>query len=162
MNKGVDRIDFWKKRIDTAPKDKEHFSVYVTTNKNWDKIEIEHSKIIKKECIGKTLDAGCGYGRLAPLIDEYVGVDFSSDFIDIAKKKYPNKTFVVGDLISLPFKDNEFDCAVCSSIKQMIIGNLGIDVWNSMEKELLRVARKLVILEYPQPEIYDVLRSTHN
>jgi hypothetical protein len=121
-----------------------------------------YEKILKEECNGKVLDAGCGYGRWSVLFDNYVGVDFSPDFIELAKKEYPNKTFIQGDLKALPFKDGEFDSAFCVSIKQMIEGNLGKDVWLEMEKEILRVSKKLVVLEYTDPENYNVLRTTHN
>lgn len=50
------------------------------------------------------LDAGCGYGRLAPLIcervNEYIGVDFCSAAIDEARKNAPaNARFFTSDLL---------------------------------------------------------------
>jgi ubiquinone/menaquinone biosynthesis C-methylase UbiE len=160
MNKGVDKIEFWKDRIEKAGR--KHYSVYITSEGDWQKINQAHEKILKDECKGKVLDAGCGYGRWSVLFDDYVGTDFSPDFIAIAQKENPTKTFIQADLKALPFKDGEFDVAFCVSIKHMIEGNLGKDAWLEMEKELLRVAKKLVILEYTDPENYDVLRSTHN
>jgi ubiquinone/menaquinone biosynthesis C-methylase UbiE len=62
----------------------------------------------------------------------------------------PNKNFVKADIKNLPFKDNEFDWAICSSIKQMIISNCGEKEWYAMQKELHRVCKKILILEYSE------------
>ena len=60
----------------------------------------------------RVLDAGCGYGRIAPLVcphvAEYVGVDFSHRAIDEAREHAPdNARFVVGDVVD--FTDEPFD-----------------------------------------------------
>lgn len=146
--KPVDRPEFWKERIDGAVK--EHYSVYISSDNLWKDIEKCHKEIIEKEIPkgSKVLDAGCGYGRLSEWFDNYTGVDFSPDFIARAEMKYPDKKFVQADLKKLPFKDREFDFAICVSIKNMIIGNLGTVEWWKMEKELKRVAHKVLILEY--------------
>lgn len=151
----VNSTQFWKHRIDTAQK--EHYSVYVTTEEAWKKIGEIHKNIIKQECGGKILDAGCGYGRMSEWVHDYTGVDFSPDFIEIARLKYPDKKFMVADLEALPFKDKEFDWAVCISIKHMIEGNLGKEAWQKMETELKRVAQKVLILEYTEPERYWII-----
>lgn len=148
MSKPVDTIEFWADRIKTAKK--EHYSVYVAGDNLWEAIRLIHQEIMDDHIsdTDKVLDAGCGYGRWSTHFDNYVGVDFSPDFIEKAKKKYPEKTFVQADLKKLPFKDKEFDWAFCVSIKQMIVDNLGKEQWNLMEKELKRVANKVLILEY--------------
>lgn len=148
MPKPVDSINFWKERIDTAAKD--YFMVYVTSEGDWKRINEAHREHFKK-MEGRVLDAGCGYGRNSEYFDNYVGVDFSPDFIELAKKKYPNKTFIQGDLKDLPFKDKEFDWAFCVSIKAMIENNLGEEEWKKMERELLRVAKQVMLLEYENP-----------
>ena len=58
------------------------------------------------------LDLGCGEGtRLNLLVSRGrgVGIDISSKAISLAKKKYPNFDFRVGDLEKLPFENNSFD-----------------------------------------------------
>lgn len=62
------------------------------------------------------LDAGCGIGFITNLLAETVedegqviGLDFSQDYIQYAKKKYPNIKFKEGDINNLPFSDNTFD-----------------------------------------------------
>ncbi len=65
----------------------------------------------------KVLDMGCGNGRIRALLrgieTEYVGVDNSEKLIELAKKskefKIENQSFVVGDVLDLPFKDSQFD-----------------------------------------------------
>lgn len=157
--KPVNKLEFWKERIDNSKV--EHHSVYITSGGDWEYLNNAHKEILS-QCKGRVLDAGCGYGRWSELFDNYVGVDFSPDFIEIARKKYPNKEFVIADLKDLPFKDGEFDYAFCVSIRHMIIGNLGEEVWAKMESELKRVAKTVLLLEYTNPENYDVLRTTHN
>lgn len=147
-NKPVDKIEFWKNRIDTAVS--EHYSVYVAHEILWKNINRVHEEIMDKY-IPKdayVLDAGCAYGRWSPKFINYLGVDFSPDFIEIAKKKYPNKEFEIQSLNSLPYKDKTFDWGIVVSIKNMIVGNCGKDTWDKMEAEVKRVCKKVLILEY--------------
>lgn len=157
MSKPINKLDFWKERIETAIKP--HYSVYVIHEQGWKHIYEIHARIIKEVIPtgSKVLDAGCGYGRMSVLFDNYVGTDFSPDFIELAKKNYPQKEFVQADMKALPFKDKEFDWSVCVSIKKMIIDNLGENEWGLMEKELRRVSKKVLLLEYENPEPYEVL-----
>lgn len=154
----VQEESFWKERIDDAKEIGQlHYSVYNANKHIWDNIVYTHEAIINKEVSGKVLDAGCGYGRLSETIDDYVGVDFSKDFIDLAMEKYPDKHFHQASLKKLPFEDNSFDWAICVSIKGMIIANEGGDEWDEMEKELKRVAKKILILEYSSPGEYEII-----
>lgn len=61
----------------------------------------------------KILDMGCGEGtRLNQLIgknQEGFGIDISGKAIEIAKKKYPQLHFEVGNLEELPYGDEKFD-----------------------------------------------------
>ena len=153
--KAIDQHSFWKERIDNA--DREHYSVFICSDDEWNRIGQIHKDIIQKETSGKVLDAGCGYGRASEWVEDYTGVDFSPDFIELAKSKYPNKTFIQASLKGLPFKDNEFDFAFCISMKAMVVGQMGEKEWDLMEKELKRVAKKLLILEYGNPEQYWII-----
>lgn len=160
MIQPVNKIDFWKERIARAVKDgREHYSVYLTHESAWQEIERVHASILSKEVVSphnKVLDAGCGYGRMSRYFPEhtYTGVDFSPDFIAAAKVRHPEHEFVQAQLEDLPFEDKTFDVSFVISIKQMIIDNCGERSWRAMEKELLRVSHKLVILEYTDPDKY--------
>lgn len=150
MSKAIDKLEFWKERIDTAVS--EHYSVYVIHEQGWKRIFDEHKKIIEKEIKPDSyvLDAGCGYGRMCELFKpkNYEGIDFSPDFINKAQTKYPDYSFEVQNLKKLPYENKQFDWAFCVSIKKMIVDNLGEKEWKIMEKELKRVAKKVLILEY--------------
>jgi SAM-dependent methyltransferase len=150
--KEVNKEQFWKERLDNATNfGRLHYSVFISGDKLWKQIEREHIKILEKEVLptDKVLDAGCGYGRASEFIKgEYVGVDLSPDLIAKAQELYPHRKFVVGKLESLPFKDKEFDVGFCISVKAMIVANLGQEAWNPMEKELKRVCKKVLLLEY--------------
>ncbi len=60
----------------------------------------------------KILDLGCGNGRLIELIKDkkvsYTGLDISKELINLAKKKYPDHHFRIGNLYNLPFANNSF------------------------------------------------------
>lgn len=148
----VDKKEFWLDRIERSKKSHIHHSVYGCNLNLWQALERHHIKLIKEniEEGDRILDAACGYGRISKFFetDQYVGVDFSPDFINIAKSIFPNKKFLVADLKSLPFKDKEFNCVIGISIKAMIVRELGMDEWEKMESELRRVSKKIILLEY--------------
>lgn len=160
--KPVNEIDFWKQRIDEADAlGIAHHSVYQTGETDWANIEETHRKIIKENILPEhqVLDAGCGYGRLAELFDpkQYVGVDFSPHFISRAKVLYPEHRFIQAHLETLPFADEQFEWAVCVSIRGMVVSNISQDFWEVQLAELKRVAKKVLILEYSNPQEYEIL-----
>lgn len=69
---------------------------------------------------GLLLDIGCGNGRnLLPFLEKQfscIGMDFSKGMIREAKKFLEKKEFsaflLVGDALSLPFKEDAFDCVL--------------------------------------------------
>lgn len=158
----VDTKEFWKVRMEEARKNgRIHFSVYVSRESLWKEILEAHTKILKRETdvTSRVLDAGCGYGRMAGLFmpSRYVGVDLSPDLLAEARKSFPSHTFMEENLARLPFRDGQFDVAFCISIRQMIIGNLGAEAWEPIERELKRVANKVLLLEYEEPDTYSIL-----
>ncbi len=86
--------------------------IFSSTRKYWWRDLYFIKKYLKSE--GKALDFGCGNGRLLDFLKDtnldYVGVDTSKKLIEIARKKYLDKSFVeIEDEKKLPFEDNEFD-----------------------------------------------------
>jgi len=155
--KPVNKKEFWKDRIEFAEKTIEHYSVFISNEDVWERINRDHEETFKREIkeTDKVLDAGCAYGRSSIYFNNYVGVDFSPDFIFKAIEKFPKKKFLVADIKKLPFEDKEFDVAFCISIKAMIASNLGEEEWLKMEKELHRVAKKVLIMEYTGSNEYE-------
>ena len=60
--------------------------------------------------VARTLDVACGTGFLTRhLRGDVTGLDASDGMIEIARERMPGARFVVGDGLSLPFADGEFD-----------------------------------------------------
>jgi len=61
----------------------------------------------------KILDVGCGPGRDTKYLMEHgfdvVGIDFSKDMINEARKRVPNGNFRLMNMMGLDFYDNSFD-----------------------------------------------------
>ncbi len=74
-----------------------------------------------KEQQGKILDLGSGAGRHLIKIKngQMYLIDFSEKMIEFAKKRAKNKNisakFIISDMTKLPFKDEYFDAAICTS-----------------------------------------------
>lgn len=152
MPKAVNKTEFWKARLERAEETKLHYSVYEVRDPEWEQILKSHLENLTPYFNSKVLDAGCGYGRLSEYFIDYMGVDFSPEFIAKAQHLFPSKKFLCASLESLPFKDKEFDVSFCISIRQMIEANCGHKEWMKMEKELKRVSKKVLIMEYGSPE----------
>lgn len=99
----------------------------------------------------KVLDLACGNGRLFPLIKErqanYLGVDNSSNLINLARKNQPLADFVLGDMLekrNLP-QEYKFDHVFCLAALQHIPSNeLRVLVLENI-KELLSEGGRAVI-----------------
>lgn len=168
MNRPIDDKGWWQQRLQDALKQGEiHRVVYDTDIETWNGIQNTHSHLLPKLFANfekvKLLDAGCGYGALIPLLPDnvtYTGVDFSPAVLEVGRKMNPNFKIVEGDLLDLSrWPNRKFDFAVCRSIDGMIKEDLGIGVWRRMEKELLRVADRLILLNYTVPDLFCVIDS---
>jgi len=66
---------------------------------------------------GRALDAACGTGRLAQLLDELghdvVGVDASPEMLALARAKLPLSAFALAGLDRLPLPDAQVDLVTC-------------------------------------------------
>lgn len=65
----------------------------------------------------RVLDWGCGHGRLLLVLKnkkiKYIGTDFSSKILKIAKRNFPEYEFRLLDELSLPFSDDFFNVICC-------------------------------------------------
>jgi ubiquinone/menaquinone biosynthesis C-methylase UbiE len=71
---------------------------------------------LKNKHLNKSLELGCGTGRLAnslfQISNEVYGVDLSQEVLKIAKQKYPKLNLECSEVINLPYPDNYFDMVI--------------------------------------------------
>jgi ubiquinone/menaquinone biosynthesis C-methylase UbiE len=94
----------------------------------------------------RVLDAGCGIGDLADLVDgEYVGVDASASYIEYARRHHGGRgqrTFVVGDITNLPFPDRHFETSMIVNC----LHHLSDHAVTAAVSEIRRVTRGAIII----------------
>jgi demethylmenaquinone methyltransferase / 2-methoxy-6-polyprenyl-1,4-benzoquinol methylase len=102
---------------------------------------------------GSALDVACGSGkltaRLAKIAGEggrVVGLDFSPQMLEVARRDHPGLEFVDGDALNLPFDDASFDVStIAFGLRNLADPIRGL-------REMLRVARRrAVVLEFVRP-----------
>ncbi|HEY8704452.1 MAG TPA: bifunctional demethylmenaquinone methyltransferase/2-methoxy-6-polyprenyl-1,4-benzoquinol methylase UbiE [Gaiellaceae bacterium] len=101
----------------------------------------------------RVLDACCGTGDLAIAARkrgaaDVVGLDFSEQMLERARRKAPEIEWLQGDVLALPFEDGSFDSATVG------FGIRNVDDLEAGLRELRRVLRdggRLAILEITTP-----------
>jgi demethylmenaquinone methyltransferase/2-methoxy-6-polyprenyl-1,4-benzoquinol methylase len=102
---------------------------------------------------GSALDVACGSGKLTAQLaaiagpkGRVVGLDFSAQMLEVARRDHPGIEFVEGDALKLPFDDESFDAStIAFGLRNLTdpVGGL---------REMLRVVRKrAVVLEFVRP-----------
>ncbi len=88
------------------------------------------------------LDIGCGFGISHALVVDkvgsLVGVDVSSDAIDVAREANPNVAYHVQEDESLPFDSGRFD--FCSTV--CVVHHVPPDEWPAFVAEAWRVTKQ--------------------
>jgi hypothetical protein len=148
--------NYWKRRLREA--NERHQAIFKCPKDQWEAIENKHREILKRHIMphDSILDAGCAWGRLLTLlpkewVGDYLGVDLSPDFIELARKEHPAHIFEIGDLRYLSsgvLVKKVYDWAVLISIRPMIKRHQGEEVWQEIEDRLPTVADKILLLEY--------------
>jgi ubiquinone/menaquinone biosynthesis C-methylase UbiE len=88
--------------------------------------------------LSKTLEIGCGFGRLSPYIadvsTEHYAVDINTVALQEASSLYPNVHFLEASATDLPFEDNTFDCIITWTVLQHIMPNLIEDALSEINR----------------------------
>ena len=102
---------------------------------------------------GSALDVACGSGKLTAQLariagpsGRVVGLDFSPQMLEIARRDHPGIEFVEGDALNLPFDDASFDAStIAFGLRNLADPVRGL-------REMLRVVRhSAVVLEFVRP-----------
>jgi demethylmenaquinone methyltransferase/2-methoxy-6-polyprenyl-1,4-benzoquinol methylase len=118
-------------------------------DRRWRRITVEQSVSPGD----RVLDACCGTGDLAIAARRHgaadvVGLDFSAQMLERARRKAPEIEWLQGDVLALPFEDASFDSATVG------FGIRNVDDLEAGVRELRRVLRnggRLAILEITTP-----------
>lgn len=144
---------FWRDRLSTCGGDLQR-AMFTGSSDEFATAHADQMRQLHKAGIRPTdsvLDVGCGYGRLLTLMPadwagDYVGIDVSPDLIALARILYPARRFHVIDRGRMPFVDERFDVAVAVWLRTMLVDNGKLDVWQRVELEMCRVARRVIII----------------
>ncbi|MCX6795566.1 MAG: class I SAM-dependent methyltransferase [Candidatus Falkowbacteria bacterium] len=118
----------------------------------WPALTYAASKVNNGEII---LDAACGNGRLLEAFKDkkidYLGLDNSSELIMLAKNNYPDKEFLVDDLLALDFaKNKNFDWIFCVAALHHLPGdNLRIKALKNLALKLKSQGRLVLTVWRP-------------
>ncbi len=104
---------------------------------------------------GSAVDVACGSGKLTARLariagagGRVVGLDFSPQMLEMARREHPGIEFVEGDALKLPFEDASFDAStIAFGLRNLADPVRGL-------REMLRVVRpggKAVVLEFVRP-----------
>jgi demethylmenaquinone methyltransferase/2-methoxy-6-polyprenyl-1,4-benzoquinol methylase len=101
---------------------------------------------------GSALDVACGSGKLTAELAKLagpsgrvVGLDFSPEMLAIARREHRGIEFVEGDALQLPFDTGAFDAAtIAFGLRNLADPPRGL-------REMIRVARRAVVLEFVRP-----------
>lgn len=74
--------------------------------------------------IARSLEVGCGFGRLSPtfasLSNDHVGLDINAEALGTARTAYPGIAFAEGTVTSIPYEDDTFDLVATWTVLQHV------------------------------------------
>ena len=104
---------------------------------------------------GRSLEIGCGYGRLSPYIaehfEQHTAVDINGWALSEASRFYPGITFSESSATELPFPSHRFDVVITWTVLQHIPNHLvgkalseiaRVEMWGPATRPKLACTRK--------------------
>lgn len=89
---------------------------------NFELLQIQH--LLEGRSFERSLEVGCGFGRLSPHYAKYsashVAVDINDEALSVASISYPGIDFRHASAMDLPFSDQEFDLVSTWTVLQHI------------------------------------------
>ncbi|WP_433163963.1 class I SAM-dependent methyltransferase [Kribbella sp. CA-247076] len=118
---------------------------FAELNPPWWQAEVSQLvELVRGLPVARTLDVACGTGFLTQhLRGVTVGLDQSPGMLDVARRRMPGRTVVVGDALRLPMADGSFDRALTGHF----YGHLPADERAVFLAEVRRVAAELVVVD---------------
>lgn len=106
--------------------------------------------LLEGKLIGRSLEVGCGFGRLTPtfarLSSAHVAVDINAEALYAARTAYPHLDFREASVTSLPFPDDYFDMVSTWTVLQHVPPNV-VDQAMSELQRVLRPDGSLLLCE---------------
>ncbi len=104
---------------------------------------------------GSAVDVACGSGKLTAELAKLagssgrvVGIDFSPQMLEVARREHPGLEFLEGDALNLPFDDASFDAStIAFGLRNLADPVRGL-------REMLRIIKpsgRAVVLEFVRP-----------
>jgi ubiquinone/menaquinone biosynthesis C-methylase UbiE len=132
----------------------------INTKKYWDEhiaepeFGLRQKKYLKLAGTGgRIVELGCGCSpflyKARKNFKEAHGLDFSLKTLKLARNKFPNVFYIIGDAISTPYYDKEFDVSVAGEL---------IEHLKEPEKliaEMMRITKRRIIISTARMEYND-------
>jgi ubiquinone/menaquinone biosynthesis C-methylase UbiE len=119
------------------------------TRHNWETHYIR--RLLAGIVVERSLEIGCGFGRLSPIFSEFsrhhIGVDINQDALATARLSYPDLHFQGASVTSLPFVEESFDLVTTWTVLQHIPPARMHEAVEELKRVLSRNGRLLICEE---------------
>lgn len=127
----------------------------------WGQVDKKHVNIIKSHVKGKAvLDMGCGYGSTTAYLTEAgfdcIGIDYATDAIEAAQKRYPGCDYRFANAEELPFETGQFDTLVLRDALHHFYGEANFE---KVTAELQRVCKPNARIIFFDPNVNLLLKT---
>lgn len=125
--------------IESADYDERAFNSIIPLQRYWQRKR--HDIITKSSSYYKPmLDIGCGSSRILQSLHHAIGIDININRLRYMRKY--NVPLLNGSIFSLPFKNNSFECVICSQVIEHIPFDLVI--FDEMTRVLKKGGRLII------------------